>query len=362
MRYGVIMAGGAGTRLWPMSRAARPKQLLEVVGGQSLLQLAFTRLAGLLPPERIYVCTGEGHREQVLAHLPGLPADNLIGEPCGRDTANAVGLPAAVLHERDPEAVTAFVSADHVIEPVAEFTERLEAAFTLAEEHENALVTLGIVPTEPHTGYGYIERGDPLPGTGFAVRAFREKPDAATAAGYLASGRYYWNSGMFVWRAATVLGELARHLPEAHAGLSRIAAAWSGPRRAATLAEIYPSLPKISIDYAVMEPASQGRGAAQVLVVELPVRWLDIGSWPALAAIVAADGDGNTVQGRAVLVDSAKNIVVTDDPEHLVAAVGLQNMIVVCTADATMVCPRDDAEQVKRLVAEVAAAHGDRYR
>jgi mannose-1-phosphate guanylyltransferase len=303
MRYGVIMAGGAGTRLWPMSRAGRPKQLLEVVGGRSLLQLAYERLRAVLPAERIYVCTARAHRDGVLANLPELPPDNLIGEPCGRDTANAVGLPAAVLHRRDPDAITAFVSADHVIDPVNLFAERLDAAFRLAEKSDRALVTLGIVPTEPHTGYGYIERGDPLPELGFGVVAFREKPDAATARGYLGTGRHYWNSGMFVWRADTVLAELATHLPEAHAGLTRIAGAWDGPERDRVLESVYPTLPKISIDYAVLEPASQGRGAATVLVVELPVRWLDIGSWPALASTVAGDEQGNVNEGRSVLVD-----------------------------------------------------------
>ena len=361
MRYGVIMAGGAGTRLWPMSREARPKQLLEVVGGRSLLQLAFDRLHAVLPGGSIFVCTAEAHRDAVLANLPELPPDNLIGEPCGRDTANAVGLPAAVLHERDPEAVLAVLSADQVIEPVEVFADRLATAFGLAEEHKASLVTLGIVPTAPHTGYGYIERGEELGDGAYRVSAFREKPDAATAQSYLDSGRYYWNSGMFVWRADTVLGELATYLPESHAGLTRIAAEWSGPRRAAVLAETYPTLPRISIDYAVMEPAAQGHGAAEVLVVELDVDWLDIGSWPALASTIPADADGNVLQAATALVDSAGNIVVSDDPEHLVAAVGLRDMIVVHTADATMICPKRDAERVKQLVAAARQRFADRY-
>lgn len=361
MRYGVIMAGGAGTRLWPMSRAARPKQLLEVVGGRSLLQLAFDRLRAVLPADAIFVCTGEAHREAVLANLPELPPDNLIGEPCGRDTANAVGLPAAVLRERDPDAVLAVVSADHVIEPVAVFAERLTAAFALAEEHKDALVTLGIVPTAPHTGFGYIERGEELGGGAYRVSAFREKPDADTAQSYLDSGWYYWNSGMFVWRADTVLGELEAYLPESHAGLTRIAQAWSGPRRDQVLAATYPTLPKISVDYAVMEPASQGHGAAEVLVVELGVDWLDIGSWPALASTVAPDAAGNIVQGATTLVDAAGNIVISDDPEHLVAAVGLRDMVVVHTRDVTMICPKRDAERVKQLVAAAQERYGARY-
>jgi mannose-1-phosphate guanylyltransferase len=361
VRYGVIMAGGAGTRLWPMSRAARPKQLLEVVGGRSLLQLAFDRLRAVLPAEAIWVCTGAAHREAVLANLPDLPPGNLLGEPCGRDTANAVGLPAAVLHDLDPDAVMAVVSADHVIEPVEVFADRLTAAFELAESHKAALVTLGIVPTGPHTGFGYIERGTDLGNSGYRVSGFREKPDAATAQSYVDSGRYYWNSGMFVWRADTVLTELAAYLPDSHAGLTRIVQAPPGPEREALLAEVYPTLPKISIDYAVMEPAAAGRGAAEVLVVELGVEWLDVGSWPALGSTVDSDADGNRTQAATVLIDASGNIVVSDDPEHLIAAVGLSDMIVVHTRDVTMICPKRDAERVKQLVAAAAEQYGDRY-
>jgi mannose-1-phosphate guanylyltransferase len=361
VRYGVIMAGGAGTRLWPMSRAARPKQLLEVVGGRSLLQLAFDRLRAVLPAEAIWVCSAQAHRAAVLANLPELPPQNLIGEPCGRDTANAVGLPAAILYERDPDAVLAVVSADHVIEPVEVFADRLTAAFELAESHKSALVTLGIVPTRPHTGFGYIERGVELGSGGYQVAAFKEKPDTATAQSYVDSGQYYWNSGMFVWRADTVLNELATFLPDSYAGLSAIVAVPPGQARERALAETYPTLPKISIDYAVLEPAAAGRGAAQVLVVELGVDWLDVGSWPALASTVDSDGAGNAVRAATVLIDSAGNIVVSDDPEHLVATVGLTDMIVVHTRDVTMICPKADAERVKQLVAAAAERYGDRY-
>ncbi|HEY3263291.1 MAG TPA: sugar phosphate nucleotidyltransferase [Pseudonocardiaceae bacterium] len=366
MRYGVIMAGGAGTRLWPMSRAARPKQLLELVGGRSLLQLAFDRLAAVLPAEQIFVCTAEAHRDAVLANLPDLPRDNLFGEPCGRDTANAVGLPAAILHRRDPDAVTAFISADQVVEPVEVFADGLRTAFELAEEYKDGLVTLGVVAGSAHTGLGYIERGDPLPvAGGYRVASFREKPDAATARSYVDSGRYCWNTGMFVWRAQTVLGELEAHLPTSYAGLTRIADAWSGPNGDAVLAEVYPTLPKISIDYAVMEPAAKsgdtGRGGAQVLLVELDVNWLDIGSWLVLGSTLDTDEAGNEIRATAVLVDSAGNIVVSDQPEHLVAAVGLRDMIVVHTADTTMICPKGSAEQVKQLVSAVQARFGERY-
>src|SRR3954454_7219330 len=214
MQYGVIMAGGAGTRLWPLSRGNRPKQLLNVVRGKSLLQLSYERLRGMLPPERILVCTGEQHRAAVFENLPELPKDNLLGEPVGRDTANAVGFPAAVLLKRDRDAIIAVVSADHVIEPLDAFHASLRTAFAVAEQQPNALVTFGIVPTYGHTGLGYIQRADVLkvksePGApgAYRVLAFKEKPDKATADRYVESGRFYWNSGMFVWRCDTVLNE-----------------------------------------------------------------------------------------------------------------------------------------------------------
>src|SRR5437762_10230464 len=254
MQYGVIMAGGAGTRLWPLSRHDRPKQLLNVLRGKSLLQLSYERLRGLLPPERIFVCTGAVHRDLVLDNLPELPKDNLLGEPEGRDTANAVGFSAAILAKRDKDAVAAFVTADHVIEPIDQFQASLKQAFDVVAEQPNALVTFGIVPTHGHTGLGYIHRGEALavkgkPAAAYKVQAFREKPDKATADRYVESGRYYWNSGMFVWRCDTVFNELGLHLPENHKLLSQIADAWGTPTQDNVLRELYPKLKKISVDY-----------------------------------------------------------------------------------------------------------------
>ncbi|MGY1619673.1 mannose-1-phosphate guanylyltransferase [Geodermatophilus sp. SYSU D00691] len=368
MRHAVIMAGGSGTRLWPLSRAERPKQLLDVVaepggGAHSLLAEAFTRLQAVLPTENIWVCTAARYGAQVRAALPELGPDRLVLEPVARDTANAVGLAAALVADVDPDAELAVVSADHVIRPVERFAAALRTAFDALAPRPDALVTLGIVPTAPATGFGYVQRGPATEVSGVAEAAsFREKPDLGTAEQYVASGEYLWNSGMFVWRARTVLDALADHLPETAKGLARVVAEPPGPARDAVLAEVFPTLPKISVDYAVLEPAATEPG--RVLVAALDVEWLDVGSWPALALTLerTADADGgNAVRGLAVTLDADGNIVFSDDPEHLVALVGVRDSVVVHTADVTMVAPVAEAERVKALLAAVEGRHGSRF-
>lgn len=363
MQYGLIMAGGSGTRLWPLSRADTPKQILPVVNGKSLLQLSYQRLRGMFPPERIFVCTGAVHAKGVLENLPELPRENLLGEPMGRDTANAIGFSAAVLLKRDPDAVCAVVTADHVIEPVAQFQKSLNSAFQVIGDRPRSLVTFGIVPTYGHTGLGYIHRGEPLGVDGaYQVQGFHEKPDKALADRFVESGRYYWNSGMFVWRCDTVLNELAIHLPGSHKGLSQIAQAWGTPEQETVLRDVYPRLPKISIDYAVMEPASQHKGNASVVVVEMPVDWTDVGSWPALAEILPVDEHNNAVSaGTGLFLDSDDNVIFSQDPNHLISTIGVSDMIVVHARDATLICPKDQAQRVKELVAKVKEKYGGKF-
>lgn len=364
MRHAMIMAGGTGTRLWPVSRNDRPKQLVPLIERDgrrlSLLELAAGRLEGVVPPERRIICTNESYRGAIKSVLPDFGDEQILGEPVGRDTINAVGFGAAVLHKQDPDAIFAVVTADQLIEPEELFRERMDLAFSLVEKDASRLVTFSIRPTYAATGYGYVERGTPLAGTNklaFNVERFVEKPDLARAQAYLESGAFGWNSGMFVWKAKTILECLERFVPETYAGAMRIAQAWGTAEQESVLNEVYPTLPRTSVDYGVMEPAareqSEGTGRVRICTVSMEVRWLDVGSWPSLAETLAPDERGNAVAGTGRVRGSSNCLVFNESPSHHVAVLGCDGLVVVHTADATLVMPKSRAEELKHLHAEL---------
>lgn len=342
--YAAIMAGGVGTRLWPLSRQERPKQALQLIGGRTMFQHAVDRLAPLFPPDHILIVTGRKHAEILGPQTPELPDGNFVLEPEGRDSGPAVGLGAVHLLRRDPEAVMAMLTADHFIANEERFRAALAAAEKLARAGK--IVTLGIKPGFPSTGYGYIQRGASLGQfDGFeafdAVR-FTEKPDSATARAFFDSGQYSWNSGMFVWHVDRVLAEFQRQRPQIYEQLMTIADALDTPNEARVLAQVWPQIEKTSIDYAIMEQASD------VAVIPVEIGWNDVGSWATLLDIIPGDDQGNLISGEHIGIDTVRTLVRGKD--RLVATIGLEDMIVVDTDDALLICPRDRAQEVKAIV------------
>lgn len=343
--HAVILAGGKGERFWPLSTSRRPKQLLSLVGDKPLLAQAVDRIDGIVPRENRWIITRQDLREACREAAPGVPAEQVIGEPVGRDTAAAVALAAALVKSRDPNGVFCILTADHVIGGLPAFQQAIRASLLRASA-EPVLVTLGIPPAFPSTGYGYVEAGDDLGNTEgvsfWKARRFVEKPDAEKAKRYLAAGNFFWNSGMFAWSVEAITRAFALYRPALAGLMEQLLPVAGTPALHDNLATVYPSLEKISIDYAVMEKADN------IVMARGSFTWDDVGSWTALENHVAPDADGNTVVGTLAGMDASGNIVYSRD--HLTALLGVKELIVVQAPGVTLVCPRERAQDIKKLV------------
>jgi mannose-1-phosphate guanylyltransferase len=361
MDYAVIMAGGSGKRLWPLSRKKRPKQVLKLLDGQTLLRQCFKRLSPIFDNRNVLVLTNADYVDEVRENLPELLFDNIIAEPVVRDTAGAIGLAASILTKYDADATMAIVTADQLIEPAEVLQQALTDALTFVKKNPDDLLTFGIPPTFASTQLGYIKcsfarKFAECKNRIYTVDAFKEKPDVKTAAEYIKSGQYFWNSGMFVWKAKTILAKLGQFLPACVEPLQKIKIGWANPNQQNTLEEWFPKLPKISIDYAVMEKAEK------VYAIKLDCRWLDMGSFAALADIITSDSNKNiVVAGASQLLDCKNSIVVTEENRHLIAAIGLDNIVVVHSPDATLVCHISQMEKIKQLLEMIEKSKGEKY-
>ncbi len=350
--YAVVMAGGRGERFWPMGRKARPKQLLPLLGEETMIESTVARLRGLVPPEQILVITNCDYVAPIRALLP-IPSENVVGEPMGRDTAPCVALAAALIRRRDssPDATMILLSSDHDIVPEAELQKILRMAATRKEE----LVVIGIPPSEPSTGFGYIELGDSIDGGNpfRRVRKFREKPDLETAKQFLAAGNFRWNSGMFVWRVDTIVEAFRRFAPDLTELISYLTE--PGADFDGRLTERFGTCRKISIDYAVLEKATN------ILALEATFQWDDVGSWNSVADRIVPDETGNARRGNTELID-CRNCTVLGESDHLIGVIGVENLVIVKAGNATLVCPRDRVQEVRKLAEAIRnRPDGEKY-
>lgn len=349
-RYVVIMAGGRGERFWPQSRQQKPKHLLPIVGDKPMLAQTVERLKGFVPEKNVLIITNREQLEAVRGICPSLPIENIVAEPVGRDTAAAVGLAMVLVKDRDPAAAFAMLPADHVIHDVQAFQETLEKAFVFAEENDK-LLTIGIPPTYPATGFGYIQKGEELVKvqgeTVYDVRRFVEKPDQQTAEDYLASKDYFWNAGMFVWKGEVIEKAFADYTPGLHHGLLKLSRALAEKQDLDDLlGELYPDLDKISIDYAIMEKSPE------VATLQAGFDWDDVGAWPAVSSHYPADKAGNVIKGTGIVQEGRNNLIFSEG-DHAVTAIGVEDLIIVHTPDATLICPKNKAQEIKKLVQEL---------
>src|SRR5215208_3517097 len=352
--WAVVPAGGSGTRLWPLSRAARPKFLLPLLGERSLLQQTIDRLALSVAPERTLVVCGPAHAAPVARQLPALPEGNVVVEPSPKGSGPAIALASALIARREPTSIVGSFAADHEVTDLPRFDAALRTAIAAAED--GWLVTIGLTPTRPETGFGYIERSDEIvtdtpEGSAYRAARFVEKPDAATASEYVASGRFLWNASMFVWQAQVLLDEVARLQPDLHAGVSRIAQVWGTPEQERVTADVWSGLEESTIDQGVLEQARR------IAVVPAGFGWSDVGDWNNLGELIARDDDGNSVRGDLVQ-SQTRNSVVWSETGRLVALVGLENIAVVDTEDALLVVNRGDAQEVRQIVEQLKTMRG----
>ncbi len=359
--YAVIMAGGEGSRLWPLSRRARPKQMLPLIEERTLFQIALQRLSAIFPPERIRVVTSPAQSEELMRQAPELGADNFMLEPEPRGTAAAIGLVAAALQFQNPDAVMAVLTADHYIGDEDRFHQYLLAAEQLAEE--GALVTLGIETEYGATEYGYIHKGAPYKKVSgfdtYKVARFKEKPQKAEAQELHVSGEYAWNSGMFVWRVDRIMQEFERHMPKLYEGLQAIAADWAGPQRQQTLERVWPTVPHQTIDYGVMEHAEH-----VVVIPAKDMQWNDVGNFPALFDVLAAlrDEAGNLDMGQKTHKIATRNSLVhSNGSDRLIVTIGVDDLVVIDTGDVLMICSREHAADVRQAIRYLKENDMDSY-
>lgn len=349
--FAVIMAGGGGTRLWPLSRQSRPKQMLKIGQERSLFQLAVDRLENLFTPDRILVVTVEEQALALQTQCPEIPTDNFLLETMPRGTASVVGYAASVLSKRDPGAVMAVLTADHIIGNLKLFHQILTSAYLVAGD--NYLVTLGVTPTFPATGYGYTRRGENIGSylemDAYQVLEFTEKPDLNEAERMLSSGEYAWNSGMFIWRTDVILEEISRQMPDLSAQLTVIQKAWNTPSQEKTIRGIWPEIKPQTIDFGIMEHAER-----VAVIPAAGLKWNDIGSWEALFDLLPADKDGNITQDvKHFALDTKGSIVFGTGQSRTVVTIGVQDLVIVDSGDVIMICSRDQAQQVRQIVKDI---------
>ena len=357
MLHAIIMAGGSGTRFWPASREACPKQLLALASHQTMMQATVERLTGMVTPERLLIVTNRSLVDAICQQLPDVPVDRILGEPCRRDTAPCVGLAAALVSAADPDATLVVMPADHLIGPQDIFQQAIRHAVELVDEDPGRIITFGIPATYAASSFGYIERGAET-GAGdiptFAVQQFHEKPSADIARQYLDAGSFYWNSGIFVWKAATILSALERFQPAMYARIQVIAEAIGSESFTEVLDREFTAIEGTSIDYAVMERHDN------VLVVEAPFQWDDVGTWQSLERIQGTDPEGNTIVGQHLGIDTTRSII-HGSGDHLLVTVGMDNFIVVHTQDATLIAHRDNDEAIRQIVQRLKEKGLDKY-